>query len=56
MDAVISERVQIFPPRYAKSYLDWLGEKTRLAREPPALVGAPDTGVGSDNNVGRNNR
>lgn len=27
MDAVIDERVQIFPTRYAKSYLDWLGEK-----------------------------
>ncbi|MFO0819157.1 MAG: valine--tRNA ligase [Pirellulales bacterium] len=27
MDAVTDERVQIFPSRYAKSYLDWLGEK-----------------------------
>jgi valyl-tRNA synthetase len=27
MDAVTSGRVQIFPPRYAKTYLDWLGEK-----------------------------
>jgi valyl-tRNA synthetase len=27
MDAVTSDRVQIFPPRYAKGYLDWLGEK-----------------------------
>jgi valyl-tRNA synthetase len=27
MDAVTSERVQVFPPRYAKSYLDWLSEK-----------------------------
>jgi valyl-tRNA synthetase len=27
MDAVTSGRVQVFPPRYAKSYLDWLGEK-----------------------------
>lgn len=27
MDAVSDERVQIFPNRYAKSYLDWLGEK-----------------------------
>jgi len=27
MDAVTDERVQIFPARYAKSYLDWLGEK-----------------------------
>jgi len=27
MDAVTSERVKIVPPRYAKSYLDWLGEK-----------------------------
>ena len=27
MDAVIDGRVQVFPPRYAKSYLDWLGEK-----------------------------
>ena len=27
MDAVISGRVTIHPERYAKSYLDWLGEK-----------------------------
>lgn len=27
MDAVTSERVRIHPERYAKSYLDWLGEK-----------------------------
>jgi valyl-tRNA synthetase len=27
MDAVISGRVKIIPERYAKSYLDWLGEK-----------------------------
>ena len=27
IDAVTSERVRIFPPRYAKGYLDWLGEK-----------------------------
>jgi valyl-tRNA synthetase len=27
MDAVTSGRVNIFPPRYAKSYLDWLSEK-----------------------------
>ena len=27
MDAVRDERVAIFPSRYAKSYLDWLGEK-----------------------------
>jgi len=27
MDAVTDGRVQIFPPRYAKGYLDWLGEK-----------------------------
>jgi valyl-tRNA synthetase len=27
MDAVTSERVQIFPSRYGKTYLDWLGEK-----------------------------
>ncbi len=27
MDAVDDGRVKIFPPRYAKSYLDWLGEK-----------------------------
>ncbi|WP_417730983.1 valine--tRNA ligase [Rosistilla oblonga] len=27
MDAVSDERVQIFPPRYRKGYLDWLGEK-----------------------------
>ena len=27
MDAVNDERVKIYPPRYAKSYLDWLGEK-----------------------------
>ncbi|MDX1946435.1 MAG: valine--tRNA ligase [Pirellulaceae bacterium] len=27
MDAVSDGRVQIFPERYAKSYLDWLGEK-----------------------------
>ncbi|WP_422930884.1 valine--tRNA ligase [Singulisphaera sp. PoT] len=27
MDAVTSERVKIHPERYAKSYLDWLGEK-----------------------------
>jgi valyl-tRNA synthetase len=27
MDAVISGRVQVFPERYAKTYLDWLGEK-----------------------------
>ena len=27
MDAVTSERVQIFPARYGKTYLDWLGEK-----------------------------
>ncbi|MDR1383826.1 MAG: class I tRNA ligase family protein [Planctomycetaceae bacterium] len=27
MDAVAQEQVKITPPRYAKSYLDWLGEK-----------------------------
>jgi valyl-tRNA synthetase len=27
MDAVTSDRVKFFPPRYAKTYLDWLGEK-----------------------------
>lgn len=27
MDAVEDERVKIFPNRYAKGYLDWLGEK-----------------------------
>ncbi|MBT6724365.1 MAG: class I tRNA ligase family protein, partial [Planctomycetaceae bacterium] len=27
MDAVEDERVQIFPERYRKGYLDWLGEK-----------------------------
>ncbi len=27
MDAVIDGRVKIFPERYAKGYLDWLGEK-----------------------------
>ena len=27
MDAVDDGRVQIFPARYAKGYLDWLGEK-----------------------------
>ena len=27
MDAVTSDRVQIFPTRYGKTYLDWLGEK-----------------------------
>ena len=27
MDAVTDRRVNILPPRYAKSYLDWLGEK-----------------------------
>jgi valyl-tRNA synthetase len=27
MDAVIGGRVKIFPERYAKTYLDWLGEK-----------------------------
>jgi len=27
MQAVQDERVKIFPPRYAKAYLDWLGEK-----------------------------
>jgi len=27
MDAVSSGRVQVFPNRYGKSYLDWLGEK-----------------------------
>jgi valyl-tRNA synthetase len=27
MDAVNDGRVQFFPPRYAKTYLDWLGEK-----------------------------
>ncbi len=27
MDAVASGRVRIVPPRYAKTYLDWLGEK-----------------------------
>ncbi len=27
MDAVISGRVKVFPERYAKTYLDWLGEK-----------------------------
>jgi valyl-tRNA synthetase len=27
MDAVISGRIKIHPDRYAKSYLDWLGEK-----------------------------
>jgi valyl-tRNA synthetase len=27
MDAVTDGRVKMFPPRYAKGYLDWLGEK-----------------------------
>jgi valyl-tRNA synthetase len=27
MDAVTDGRVKIFPPRYARGYLDWLGEK-----------------------------
>ncbi len=27
MDAVTSSKVKIYPERYAKSYLDWLGEK-----------------------------
>ena len=27
MDAVTSDRIKIHPERYAKSYLDWLGEK-----------------------------
>ena len=27
MDAVTSQQVKIYPERYAKSYLDWLGEK-----------------------------
>ncbi|MCH7632976.1 MAG: class I tRNA ligase family protein, partial [Planctomycetes bacterium] len=27
MDAVEDGRIKVFPPRYAKSYLDWLGEK-----------------------------
>jgi valyl-tRNA synthetase len=27
MDAVLDGRVRIFPERYAKTYLDWLGEK-----------------------------
>jgi valyl-tRNA synthetase len=27
MDAVTAGNVQFFPPRYAKTYLDWLGEK-----------------------------
>lgn len=27
IDAVVDGRVQFFPPRYAKAYLDWLGEK-----------------------------
>jgi valyl-tRNA synthetase len=27
MDAVTSGRVKVFPERYAKTYLDWLGEK-----------------------------
>jgi valyl-tRNA synthetase len=27
MDTVNDDSIQIFPPRYAKSYLDWLGEK-----------------------------
>lgn len=27
MDAVTDQRVKIFPERYAKGYLDWLGEK-----------------------------
>ncbi|MFG0263126.1 MAG: valine--tRNA ligase, partial [Novipirellula sp. JB048] len=27
MDAVTTEEVKIFPPRYRKGYLDWLGEK-----------------------------
>jgi valyl-tRNA synthetase len=27
MDAVTDGRVQVFPPRYARTYLDWLGEK-----------------------------
>jgi len=27
MDVVNDGRIEVFPPRYAKSYLDWLGEK-----------------------------
>ena len=45
MDAVQDGRVRIIPDRYAKSYLDWLSEKARLAHRPAALVGTPDSGL-----------
>ena len=41
--AVTDERVKIFPERYRKGYLDWLGEKTRLACQPSIVVGSPDS-------------
>ena len=45
MDAVTDGGVKIVPDRYAKGYLDWLGEKRGLADWSAAMVGASDTGL-----------
>ena len=43
MDAVTDGRVRIIPERYTKGYLDWLEREARLADQPAALVGTPDS-------------
>ena len=39
IDAVTDGRVKFFPERYARTYLDWLGEKARLVHQPATVVG-----------------
>ncbi len=43
MDAVSDERVKIFPTRYAQGLSGLAERKTRLAGQPAALVGTPDS-------------
>ena len=43
MDAVTDGRVEIFPERYAKGYLDWLGEKRDWPVSRQLVVGTSDS-------------
>jgi len=45
LKVVREKKIEIHPERYAKSYLDWLGEKTRLASQSSTLVGPSDSNM-----------